>query len=99
MSSGRVMFSSAVRVGSRLNAWKTNPSLSRRRWVSRVSDSVVISVSPRKISPEVGASSPAMVWSSVDLPEPDGPMIAVNWPAAKLSETLSSARTAVSSAP
>ena len=30
-SSGRVMFSSAVSVGTRLNAWKTNPTRSRRR--------------------------------------------------------------------
>lgn len=32
MSIGRVMFSSAVSVGSRLNAWKMKPILSRRSW-------------------------------------------------------------------
>ena len=31
MSSGRVMFSAAVSVGIRLNAWKTKPTLSRRK--------------------------------------------------------------------
>ena len=36
---------------------------------------------------------------SVDLPEPDGPMMAVNWPAAKSTSTPSSARTSVSPLP
>ena len=33
-SSGRVMFSAAVMVGTRLKAWNTNPTWSRRRIVS-----------------------------------------------------------------
>ena len=37
---GRVMFSRAVSVGTRLNAWKMKPILSRRSSVSRVSSSV-----------------------------------------------------------
>ena len=36
-----------------------------------------------KTWPEVRSSSPATAWSSVDLPEPDGPMMAVKPPAAK----------------
>ena len=36
---------------------------------------------------------------SVDLPEPDGPMIAVNWPAAKSTSTSSRATTWVSPRP
>ena len=36
---------------------------------------------------------------SVDLPEPDGPMMAVNWPAAKSMSTPSRARTSVSPVP
>ena len=36
---------------------------------------------------------------SVDLPEPDGPMIAVSWPAGMSTVTSSSARTAVSPVP
>ena len=36
---------------------------------------------------------------SVDLPEPDGPMMAVNWPAAKSTSTPSRASTRVSPEP
>jgi hypothetical protein len=77
MSIGSVMFSSAVKVGSRLKAWKTKPILSRRRAVSRRSSSPVSSVSPIHAEPLVSVSSPAMQCMRVDLPEPDGPMIAV----------------------
>ncbi len=46
MSSGRVMFSSAVRVGTRLNAWNTKPIRSRRSRVRSLSFMVVRSESP-----------------------------------------------------
>ena len=46
MSIGRVMFSIAVSVGTRLNAWNTKPIRSRRIWVSSLSPSVVRSASP-----------------------------------------------------
>ena len=49
--------------------------------------------------PEVTSSSPATQCISVDLPDPDGPMIAVKRPAWKLTETPSRARTSVSPAP
>ena len=52
-------------------------------------------VSPMKIDPEVSESSPARQWSRVDLPDPEGPMIAVSWPAAKSIETSSRALTSV----
>ena len=42
--SGRVTFSSASSTGSRLKAWKMKPIFSRRRSVSRLSSSVVISM-------------------------------------------------------
>ncbi len=93
------MFSAAVMVGSRLNDWKMNPIRSRRRSVSPLSSSVLMSVSPRNTWPDVGWSSPASMCSSVDLPEPDGPMIAVNSPAARPTLTLSSAVTAASPVP
>ena len=80
MSIGRVMFSSAVRVGTRLNDWNTKPIRSRRSWVIFLSDSVVSSTSPIRTEPEVTLSRPARQCIRVDLPEPDGPMIAVNWP-------------------
>ena len=51
MSRGSVMFSRAVSVGTRLNAWKTNPTLSRRSSVSRLSRQRVRSMSPMKTWP------------------------------------------------
>ena len=73
ISTGSVMFSSAVRVGTRLNAWNTNPIRSRRRWVSCFSGIRVRSTSPRKICPAVGLSRPARQCSRVDFPDPEGP--------------------------
>src|SRR5947208_1218154 len=52
-----------------------------------------------KVWPDVGVSSPAMQCSSVDFPDPDGPMIALNRPAANWMSTPSSARTAASPDP
>jgi hypothetical protein len=49
--------------------------------------------------PDVNVSSPATQCISVDLPDPDGPMIAVNRPGANATVTSSSARTAVSARP
>ena len=72
------MFSSAVSVGSRLNDWKTNPSRSRRRIVRSRSESEARSVAPMNTWPDVSVSRPARQCIRVDLPEPDGPMIAVN---------------------
>lgn len=93
------MFSATVSVGTRLNAWKTKPTRSRRRRVSRRSSSVLNSVSPMKAAPEVRVSRPAAQCIRVDLPEPEGPMIAVKRPAGKPTLTPSRARTAVSPLP
>jgi hypothetical protein len=49
--------------------------------------------------PEVTVSSPAMQCINVDLPDPDGPMIAVSSPRAKSTSTPASARTAVGPVP
>ena len=94
--SGSVMFSSAVSTGSRLKAWKMKPIFSRRRSVRRLSSSVVISTSSIVTEPEVGRSRPARQCIRVDLPDPDGPMIALYWPRMKLTVTPSRACTAVS---
>ena len=99
MSCGSVMFSSAVRVGTRLKDWNTKPIRSRRSAVSCLSGRPTISVSPMRTDPEVGRSSPAMQCMRVDLPEPDGPMMAVNRPLAKVALTWSRARTSVSPSP
>ena len=90
------MFSSALSVGTRLKDWKTNPTCSRRTLVRALSSSVVRSVPSMKTCPAVTSSRPATQCMRVDLPEPDGPMIAVNRPAWKFTETPSRARTSVS---
>ena len=99
MSIGRVMFSRAVRVGSRLNAWKMKPILSRRSLVSCLSLSEPSSVSPMRTEPEEKVSRPATQCISVDLPDPEGPMIAVNSACRKSTETRSRATTWVSPCP
>jgi len=93
------MFSIAVNVGSRLNDWNTKPIWSRRSLVSCLSLSPTSSVSPIRAEPELTVSSPAMQCISVDFPEPDGPMIAVNCPRRKSTETSSRAVTRVSPSP
>ena len=99
MSMGSVMFSAALRVGTRLNDWNTKPIRSRRRRVSALSFSVDTSMPSTTTWPEVGVSSAAMQCMSVDLPEPDGPMIAVNSPRAKSMSTPARACTAASPPP
>ena len=93
------MFSSAVSIGSRLNDWNTKPMCCRRSFVSCLSGSSVMSTPPIFTRPFVGRSSPASRCMRVDLPEPDGPMTAVNWPVGTSSVTPRSARTADSPSP
>ena len=78
--SGSRMFSSAVSIGSRLKNWKMNPMWSRRSSVRRLSERFVMSVPAISTMPAVGLSRPARMCISVDLPEPDGPITAANWP-------------------
>src|ERR1700694_2892655 len=86
IASGSTMLSAAESVGTRLYAWKMKPTLSRRSDLSCFSLRVPSSVSPMMILPDVTESSPARQCSRVDLPDPDGPMIAVNW--LRLKSTL-----------
>ncbi len=79
-SSGSITFSSAVSAGSSWNDWNTKPS---RRWriaARSSSDSVDNAWPSSHTSPEVGWSSPASRPSSVVLPEPDAPTIAIDAP-------------------
>ncbi len=99
MASGSPMFSAALSVGSRLNAWNTKPTCSRRSMVRSRSDSAVSSVSPIQTEPLVTRSRPARQCIMVDLPDPLGPITAVKWPLGNATVTSSSARTAVSPAP
>ena len=99
MSSGSVMFSAAVRVGTRLNAWKMNPNRVRRsfvswRWFIDPTSSPSITTVPA-----VTVSRPAMQCIRVDLPDPDGPMIAVSSPRTKSTSMPARACTAVSPVP
>ena len=93
------MFSSAVSIGSRLKNWKTKPMWSRRSRVSCLSFMPVISTPAIETLPSLGLSSPARMCISVDLPEPEGPMIAVRRASSISIETSRSAFTAVSPSP
>ena len=93
------MFSSAVRTGMRLKNWKMKPSLSRRSLVRSPSSRPVISVPSSITEPAVGRSSPARMCISVDLPEPDGPMIAEKRPRSNSVVTPARASTAASPSP
>ena len=72
-----------VSVGTRLKDWKTKPIWSRRSRVSSLSSRPFSSVSPTKTWPLVGASSAAQQCISVDFPDPEGPITAVNAPGPK----------------
>ena len=90
----------AVSIGSRLKNWKTNPIFSRRSSVSALSSrSRDLACRRSRPRPVVGRSSPARMCMSVDLPEPDGPMIATNCPRSRSRSTPRSASTAVSPSP
>ncbi len=89
------MFCSAVSDGTRLKDWKTKPMRSRRTLLSVSSSRLEISTSPRWTLPAVGRSRPAAQWRNVLLPDPDGPITAVNDPRANPKETSRRAATLV----
>ncbi len=99
MSMGRVMFSTALSVGIRLNDWNMKPIRSRRSRVSSPSFSPVISVLPSHTCPAETLSSPARQCMRVDFPEPEGPITAVKRPRAMSTSTESRASTVVSPEP
>ena len=93
MIAGSVTFSSTLIPSSKLKNWKTIPMCFRRMrasWFSSLSDSVS---SASQISPSDGLSRPAIKLSSVDLPQPDGPITATNSAGAIVISTPRSART------
>ena len=67
---------------SRLKNWKIIPTCRRRNRAAPASLSMSTRSSPTRTAPLVGRSIPAMRLSRVDLPLPDGPMIATASPAA-----------------
>ena len=68
------MFSNTVMCGKRARSWNTMPS--PRSPGSRS----LTTVSPMKISPLVGVSSPEIMLSVVVLPQPEGPTMIRNSP-------------------
>ena len=82
--------------GIRLNDWKTNPILRLRMRESAASSSVRTSIPSRKNWPRVGTSRQPMMFISVDLPDPEAPMIATKSPRSTTSETPRSACTSTS---
>ena len=66
---------------SRLKNWKIIPTCLRRNRAAPASLSMSTRSSPTRTAPLVGRSIPAMRLSSVDLPLPDGPMMATASPA------------------
>ncbi len=83
--------SSAGRSSSRLKNWKIMPIRRRRNNASPVSFSFTRSSPCTTTEPAVGRSSPATMFSSVDLPQPDGPITATASPARISNVTPSSA--------
>ena len=78
---GSETFCSAVSAPSRLKDWKTKPMRSRRRPRQRpLAELGQLVLAEPDAARWSGRSSPAALCSSVDLPDPEGPMIAVNGP-------------------
>jgi hypothetical protein len=82
-----------------LNAWKMMPIRSRRSTASSFSGSLVMSWPATRTAPASGRSSPDPHCSSVLLPDPDGPMTAVNVALVKATLTWRRAVTSVAPRP
>src|SRR4051794_35351713 len=84
-SGASVMLRSTFRCGNRLKAWNTMPT----RWRNFFRSGILAwTLSPStRISPESTLSSALMQRSSVDLPEPERPMIVTISPSSTSSET------------
>ena len=73
---GSSMFSQAVSIGSRKNRWNTKPMRVSRMRLRSDSGSVLTSRPSKTSVPALGGSTQPRMCSSVDLPQPDGPVIA-----------------------
>ena len=91
------MFSSTLSSSMRLKLWNTKPICPLRMPVRSFSFSCDTSCPSSQYCPEVGLSSSPRMFSSVDLPHPEGPIIATNSPSSTLNVTLSSAIVSTSS--
>ena len=72
-------------IGSRKKRWKTNPMRVRRMRPRSASESCATSRPSNSSDPLVGVSTQPSRCSSVDLPQPDGPVIATYSPASTVS--------------
>src|SRR5581483_2569447 len=90
---GSATFLSALVRASKLKPWKTKPSFVSRIVASWSSPRVETSTPSSAYVPDVGRSRQPRRFISVDLPEPDGPMIATYSPRAMVKVTPRSART------
>ena len=90
---GSATFSAAVSTGTRLCAWKTNPTFATRKRVHRAADMRPTFTAPIQTSPQVGTSSPPRRARSVLLPLPEGPTIAQSAPGASANDTSRTAWT------
>ncbi len=88
-----ITFSSAVRYGIRWNCWKIKPILSARKRSSSFADIAATSTPSIFSVPQVGRSRQPSRFTSVLLPEPEGPVIATHSPATIENVAESSART------
>ena len=85
------MFSSSVRVSSRLQSWNTKPSRSRRNRASSRSGSWETSSPSSRISPALTVSMVEMQLRRVVFPLPEAPMMAMNSPSSTVKLTRSRA--------
>ena len=89
--SGSITFLMTVERGSRLNDWNTKPIRVARTRASSSSSSFATSTPSSRYVPDVGVSRQPSIFMSVDLPEPDGPMMHRNSPLRTASDTPRSA--------
>ena len=85
------VFSKPVSVSSRFESWKMKPRSSRRNFANWRFDMPVISRPPTMMCPLVTVSMVETQFKSVVLPEPEGPMMPTNSPAATSKLTPASA--------
>src|ERR1022692_496905 len=98
-SSGSATFSAAVSPGSRLKSWNTYPTVRRRSLALALRDIPDSTVPPIRTSPLVASSRLPAIVSSVDLPDPLGPITATITPASTDRSTPLSACTCAAPCP
>ena len=78
IDNAKAIFSYPVKVSRRLKSWKIKPNSSLRKLFKSSPFNLVISVSPKKICPEVTLSIVEIQFNNVVFPLPLAPIIATN---------------------